>query len=221
MRWLRSIGLSLVLLGLFGFSVIGQLEAGFRAYNQDRREHAQPPLAQRRAYLGSGHFISSLAENMESEFLQMALFVSLTTWLYQKGSAESKKPPEEETEEDRRQSALEDEYCAARRARHPILWRIYENSLTLALLLFFVGFFLAHGYGAWMSLNEHRGWLGQGPLRFVEVFGESDFWFESFQNWQSEFFSIAILGAFSIFLRQKDSPQSKKMRDSHWKTGGG
>lgn len=221
MRRLRSIGLSLVLLGLFGFSVIGQFEAGFKAYNQDRLEHAQPPLEQRRAYLGSGHFISSLSENMESEFLQMALFVSLTTWLYQIGSAESKKPPEQESEEDKQQTALEDKYCAARRARHPILWRIYENSLTLALLLFFIVFFLAHAYGAWMALNEHRSWLRQDQLRFGEIFTESDFWFESFQNWQSEFFSIAILGVFSIFLRQKNSPQSKKLRDSHWKTGGG
>ncbi len=34
-------------------------------------------------------------------------------------------------------------------------------------------------------------------------------WFESFQNWQSEFLSTAVLVVLSIFLRHQGSPESK------------
>jgi hypothetical protein len=44
-------------------------------------------------------------------------------------------------------------------------------------------------------------------------------WFESFQNWQSEFLSTAVLVVLSIWLRQKDSPESKPVGASHKKTG--
>ena len=39
--------------------------------------------------------------------------------------------------------------------------------------------------------------------------------FESFQNWQSEFLSIAVVVVLSIFLRQKGSPESKPVQASH------
>ncbi|MER6758288.1 DUF6766 family protein [Micromonospora echinofusca] len=42
------------------------------------------------AYLGSGHFMESVFENWESEFLQMGGYVLLTAYLVQRGSAESK-----------------------------------------------------------------------------------------------------------------------------------
>jgi len=45
------------------------------------------------------------------------------------------------------------------------------------------------------------------------------FWFESLQNWQSEFLSVAALVLLSIFLRQKGSPQSKPVHAPHRQTG--
>jgi len=47
----------------------------------------------------------------------------------------------------------------------------------------------------------------------------SQFWFESFQNWQSEFLSVGVLIVLSIFLRQKGSPQSKPVSHPHGETG--
>jgi hypothetical protein len=49
----------------------------------------------------------------------------------------------------------------------------------------------------------------------------SRFWFESFQNWQSEFVSIFSLVGLSIFLRQKASPQSKPVDSATSETGKG
>jgi hypothetical protein len=219
MKMFRKMGLTLVLGAMFLLSLSGQIATGLKTYNEDRQEKYLPPLDHIGTYLMSGHFISSLGENMESEFLQMALFVYLTIFLYQKGSAESKKFPEEMTSQERQAEAEEEAYCLRRRQQAPILWRLYENSLTLALVFFFVIFFFVHAYGSHLSINEQKQNLHKPLIGFWEVFGEEEFWFESFQNWQSEFFSIVMLGLFSVFLRQKDSAQSKKMSDPNWKTG--
>jgi hypothetical protein len=47
----------------------------------------------------------------------------------------------------------------------------------------------------------------------------SRFWFESFQNWQSEFLSVLAMVVLSIWLRQEGSPESKHVNDPHAKTG--
>lgn len=217
-RKFRNNGLSIVLFLLFTISIIGQFFQGHMAYNDERKNEHLASLTYKE-YLSSGHFISSVSENMESEFLQMALFVFLTMCLYQKGSAESNKLPEEKTPEDISREKAEQDYCEKKRKRNPILWSLYENSLTLTLTIFFVLFFLIHAYGTMKTINIERLAADQSMITYIEVFKENEFWFESFQNWQSEFFSIAILGILSIFLRQRNSSQSKKMNDAHSKTG--
>ena len=47
----------------------------------------------------------------------------------------------------------------------------------------------------------------------------SEFWFQSFQNWQSEFLAVASIIALSIFLREKGSPESKPVHAPHAETG--
>jgi hypothetical protein len=218
-HWVQNVGLSIVLFLIFLVSMIGQARAGFHAYNQEQVEKHLPMLHSIWEYLGQGHFLSSVFENMESEFLQMALFVFLTACLYQKGSAESKPPPADRTKEEIEEDAAEERYCKDHAKRKPIFWRIYENSLTLALLGLFAVFFLLHAYGSFLTKREEKLLEHEAPPKFFEIFGTSEFWFESFQNWQSEFFSIMVLGFLTIFLRQRGSPQSKKMYDPHSKTG--
>ena len=216
---MRKFGLTLALLFLFVISISGQFLFGFDSYNEERKQENLQPIQSRVEYLSSGHFVSSVAENMESEFLQMGLFVILTVYLYQKGSSESKKLPEEKTAEDLDKDKIEKEFNSKKRKAHPVLWPIYEYSLTLALLILFILFFFLHGYGSALHINEQKLAHGEPAIPFWNVFSESEFWFESFQNWQSEFFSIISLSLLSIFLRQHDSAQSKKMSDPNWKTG--
>lgn len=216
---MKKCGMTIVLITLFILSVLGQIHAGLKAYNDDRIHEGLEPLPSYSEYLTSAHFISSMSENMESEFLQMGLFVILSAFLYQRGSSESKKLPVDMTEEDRQRQQIEDEYCERQRRTRPILFRLYEFSLTLALMGFFVLFFLMHAGSSFKLINEEHASEGKPAISFVQVFSEDKFWFESFQNWQSEFFSVASLGLLSIFLRQRGSPQSKKMRDPNWKTG--
>jgi hypothetical protein len=44
------------------------------------------------------------------------------------------------------------------------------------------------------------------------------FWFESMQNWQSEFIAVAAIVGLSIFLRQRGSPESKPVAEPHGHT---
>jgi hypothetical protein len=90
-RIFRENGLSIVLFLLFFFSLAGQTLTGHKEYNDDQQEHGQP-TASFGEYLTSGHFVEATFENWESEFLQMAAYVVLTIFLFQKGSSESKKP---------------------------------------------------------------------------------------------------------------------------------
>lgn len=217
-KFFKNNGLTLVLLLMFIISVLGQFFQGFSAYNDERIMDGLQVLT-KSEYFHSGHFISSIAENMESEFLQMALFVFLTMCLIQKGSAESNKPEEEKTEKDHEDERIEEAYSKKQTAKHPFWWKLYENSLTISLTLLFIFFFFMHAYGSMKLINTENIANNKELITYWEVFKESEFWFESFQNWQSELFSIAVMSLFSIFLRQKNSSQSKKLTDPNWKTG--
>jgi hypothetical protein len=217
-KFFKNNGLTIVLLLLFLVSVIGQYFEGFSSYNEERTFDHLAQLSYSE-YFHSGHFISAISENMESEFLQMSLFVFLTMCLIQKGSAESKKPEEQKTSKDYEEEKQEEEFSKLQNKRHPFIWKIYENSLTLSLSILFLFFFFMHAYGSMKYINTENIAHNKEAITYWEVFKESEFWFESFQNWQSEFFSIAIMSLFSIFLRQKNSSQSKKLSDPNWKTG--
>ncbi len=96
-RFFRNNGLSLVLFILFFLTlIIGQSFVGHREYNNDQQEHGQPTVGYAE-YLVTSHFLEATMENWESEFLQMFVFIVLTVFLYQKGSAESKDPDKKET----------------------------------------------------------------------------------------------------------------------------
>lgn len=216
---LKNYGLTIVLGILFAGSITGQFFAGYNTYNDQLRQHGLPGLAGHADYLLNGHFVSSVAENMESEFLQMAVFVALTAFLYQKGSAESKKPKEERTPKDREEEQAEEAYSQEQHRRRGFAWVLYENSLSLTLVSLFLLFFLLHAWGSLHAINEENVWAGRPEIPFREIFFQPEFLFESFQNWQSEFFSIAAIVLLTIWLRQKGSAQSKKLFDPTWKTG--
>ncbi|MBK5218080.1 MAG: hypothetical protein JJE02_10890 [Propionibacteriales bacterium] len=42
-----------------------------------------------------------------------------------------------------------------------------------------------------------------------QYIGTAQFWFESFQNWQSEFLAVGVIVGASVYLRQRRSAESK------------
>ncbi len=216
---LRENGLSIALGVLTLLSLGGQATAGMFAYNDEQQQHGQP-TADLIGYLGTAHFLEATMENWESEFLQMFAFVVLTALLFQKGSAESKKLDQPEpVDRDPRKSRNKKDAPWPVRKGGPIL-TLYEYSLGLAFLLLFAGAFTLHAVGGakeyTQSQREHGIYEEVSTLEYI---GTSRFWFESFQNWQSEFFSVAAMVVLSIFLRQRGSPESKPVDSPHSETG--
>ena len=213
----RNNGLSIVFFIFFLIAITGQAYTGFIEHNEERVEEGMQELSLGK-YLRSGHFLQSTFENWESEFLQMGLFVLLTISLYQKGSSESKKLDEEE-EVDREPSAKREGAPWPVRKGGFIL-ALYKNSLSIALFTLFVLSFLLHLKGSFEDENELLLHKGLPPEGLGEFLTSSRFWFESFQNWQSEFLSVFTIVVLSIFLRQKGSPQSKPVDAANSETGG-
>jgi hypothetical protein len=206
-------GLSIVMLGLFFVTfLVGQVVTGRNEYNEERRKNGESELGYR-AYLASPHFGEATAENWESEFLQMFVFVIATAYLYQKGSAESK-DPRQHGKQSARKPVTPDSPWPARRGGWVL--RIYEHSLSGALFFIFALAWIWHTRAGHALYNEERRADGETAVSIGEYVTSSRFWFESFQNWQSEFLAIGAMVVLSIWLRERNSPESKEVETPHW-----
>ena len=103
--------------------------------------------------------------------------------------------------------------------RGGLILKLYSHSLTLTLLALFVFSFAMHAVHGWRAADDERRMHGGAGSGFLEYFLGPRFWFESFQNWQSEFLSVAVLGLLSIWLRERGSPHSKPLTAPHHRTG--
>jgi hypothetical protein len=216
--FLKNNGLTLTYLGLFAIALLLMSVSGHRAYNGDRRDHHQTPVTYG-AYLHSGDFVEGVFENWESEFLQMGTYVIFTAFLFQVGSSESKSPDERAPQDvDPRHQRYRERPWPVRRGG---AWlRVYVNSLAIAMFVLFGVSIILHALGGTWAYNEQQvehGGTPVGVLRFVTT---SAFWYQSMQNWQSEFLSVASLAVLSIYLRQQGSPESKPVAAPHSQTGG-
>jgi len=218
-RKLRDNSLSLTMLGIFGVLLILQSIAGWRVSNAEDTEHHQPTQSYGR-YLRSGHFAEAVFENWESEFLQMGAYVAFTAFLIQRGSPESKKPDGDPADADPREAAdAPDAPWPVRRGG--LVLTLYEHSLSAALLLLFLLSFVGHVLGGHAEYNDQQLAHGQAPVSLWSFVTSAQLWFQSFQNWQSEFFAVFALAILAIFLRQRGSPESKPVAAPHAQTGNG
>lgn len=217
-RFLRDNGLSLALFALFLVSFIGQALTGWKANAEGLRQHGLAEIGFL-TYLTSGHFISATFENWESEFLQMATYVLLTVFLFQKGSPESKNPDEDNPEDQAPGTRRRNPGAPGPVHRGGLLLKLYSHSLSIALVgLFLVSFWL-HLAGSTRRINEEAVQHHQPSQTMIGTLGDPQFWYESFQNWQSEFLSIAVLLVLGIYLRERGSPESKPVAAPHAMTG--
>lgn len=214
----RNNSLSIVLFAAFFVCLFGQTVTGYEVYNKERQEHRQSAVSMP-AYLTSGHFGEAVFENWESEFLQMAAYVLLTVFLFQKGSAESKDPDATEKSDEKPESKSSDSNAPWPVRHGGFILTLYKNSLLIAFAFLFLMSFALHAVeGARENCREgtvHQ----QGCESFQEYVTGSQFWFESFQNWQSEFLAVGSIVVLSIFLRQQGSPESKPVAAPHSTTG--
>jgi hypothetical protein len=212
-RIFRNHGLSIVTLGLFFLIFIcGQAITGRKQYNEERQKRDLPQLGWA-DYLRSSHFGEATSENWESEFLQMFVYVVATAFLYQKGSAESK-DPNKKHEHKTSGVVTPDSPWPARKGGFVL--RLYEHSLSFAFLVLFLIGFVWHARSGHQLYNEERIADGEPAVTVAQYFGSSRFWFESFQNWQSEFLAIGSMVVLTIWLREVNSPESKQVQTPYW-----
>jgi hypothetical protein len=210
----RRNGLTLFFLALFIVTLMAQAYTGWKENNMEITEEGGLAITFI-AYLRSGHFISATFENFQSEFLQMALYVLVTVGLRQQGSAESKSFEEEEV--DREPVPSPDAPWPVRKGGW--ILKLYSSSLTICFFLLFIISWGLHLYGSLMEHNEEQLLKHQPTDSLLSYLGEPTFWFQSFQNWQSEFISIVSIVFLTIYLRQKGSPESKPVDAPHMQTG--
>ena len=215
----RENGLSIVVFGLFLVFLVAQSVAGHRVKVEESREHGEAPPSYGE-YLTSGGFVEATFENWESEFLQMAAYVVLTVGLRQKGSAESKKLEGREKVDADPRRVKDKENAPWPVRRGGFVLTLYEHSLGIALGLLFLLSFVAHALGGAADYSQEQLLHGGAPVTTREYLATSRFWFESFQNWQSEFLAVGSIVVLSIFLRQRGSPESKPVAAPNSETGG-
>lgn len=156
----------------------------------------------------SGEFVEGVFENWESEFLQMWALIMLTIFLRQKGSSDSKPiRGNAPVDTSSRYSIIHAQSWKKRgkALRHAL----YAHSLGIAMISLFLVSFALHAIGGTSAYNEDATLHGSSTVSVVEYMGTSTFWYESLQNWQSEFLAIGALLVLSIKLRERGSPESK------------
>ena len=218
--WVRNSSLSLFFFVLFVGATIGQTIAGQKVFNEEALAHGGETISYWR-YLVSSHFAEAMAENWQSEYLQFTLFILATVWLIQRGSNESKPPEDAGRESDRKQLVGEHAQRNSPRWARVGGWRtrLFSNSLLLVMLAVFFASWLAQSIAGRNEYNEEQRDHGEATVSWLGYLARSDFWEKTLQNWQSEFLAVGTMAVFTIYLRQRGSPESKPVGAPHNQTG--
>ena len=214
---LHDNGLLLACLGLFAVFFVGMVVSGAATYNQEQQEHGSTEQVSVLSYLTTGDFVEATFENWESEFLQMGMYVVLTAFLYQRGSSESK-PMDETAPQDQDPREAQNQYSPWPVRVGGLVLTVYEHSLAIAFFVLFFASWALHAIGGVKAFNEEQLQHGQAAISVWRYVTTSQFWFESMQNWQSEFIAVAAIVGLSIFLRQRGSAESKPVAQPHGHT---
>jgi hypothetical protein len=149
----------------------------------------------------------------------MGMYVVLTAYLFQRGSSESK-PLDRDAPQDADPRSAD--------LRKPVPWPVrrggvvltlYENSLAALFFVLFAASIALHAAGGARAYSADQQAHGQPAVSLWGFVRTSQFWFESFQNWQSEFLAVAVIVGGSVYLRQRGSAESKPVAEPHHTTG--
>ena len=219
-RWVREQSLTLFFLAIFMLSLVGQSFAGLNDFNAEQATHGGEQYSYWR-FIVSSEFGGDVMENWQSEFLQVSLLILATVWFVQRGSTESKKIEDagQESDKEERTGAYAPPKAPRWAKAKGLRRRLYENSLGLAMVSIFFGTWFAQSLTNWTAYNNRQIEHGDQVVTWVSFLGRADFWNRTLQNWQSEFLAVATMAAFSIYLRQRGSAESKPVGAPHDETG--
>ncbi|GAB2895582.1 DUF6766 family protein [Neomicrococcus lactis] len=216
---IKEHALSLVFAAAFALTLVGQSIAGLFSYNEEQSAHGAT-TSNWIEYVTSSDFVVDVAENWQSEFFQFFLFILATVWFVQRGSPESKKVGDEGPGSDKDQ--LIGEYAqpdspAWAKVRRWRLW-VYSNSLLITMGAIFILSWLAQAIAGTTVYNSEQALHGESAITLGQYMLSADFWNRTLQNWQSELLAVGCMVAFSIYLRQRGSAESKPVGVPHDQT---
>jgi len=87
--------------------------------------------------------------------------------------------------------------------------------LSLAFLTLFAVSFVLHVISGARNFNEELARSGVAPINAFQFLATSRLWFESLQNWQSEFLAGASMVFLAVYLRERGSPESKAVDSAY------
>jgi hypothetical protein len=220
MRTFRDNSLSLFFMVLFIVGFVGQSFAGWHDFNSEQLAHDESTVTWT-YYVTSSSFWAAVMENWQSEFLQFSVFILATIWLIQRGSNESKPPEDVGLESDQKQQVggyAPDNAPAWARARG---WRmgLYSNSLLIVMTTIFFLTWFAQSLTDRTVYNAEQQDHGERAVSWSSYLTTPDFWEKTLQNWQSEFLAVGTMAVFTVYLRQRGSPESKPVGAPHDQTG--
>jgi hypothetical protein len=219
-NFLRANALTLAFGAVFLATLVGQALSGAADFNAQQIADGLEPVSLL-DYVTSSSFGVDVMENWQSEYLQFFLYIFATVWLVQRGSSESKKPGEEGPESDKEQQigrhADEDSPLWARTGG--LRTAVFARSLGLLMGTLFVLTWAASSVAGWAAYNGEQLGQREDPVSYLGYLGAADFWNRSFQNWQSEMLAVGSMAIFSVYLRQRGSPESKPVGAPHAVTG--
>ncbi len=219
-RFVKQNGLTLGFGLIFLLALVGQAVSGVAEFNHQQVVQGGDPVSLLQ-YVTSSDFAVDVSENWQSEYLQFFLLVLGTVWLAQKGSPESKKLGKAGVESDQEQRvgrhAQADSPLWARVGG--LRTAVYANSLGLLMGGIFVLSWLVQSVAGQAAYNAQRLAQREDAVSWLGYATSADFWNRTLQNWQSEFLAVASMAAFSVYLRQRGSPESKPVGAPHEATG--
>ncbi|WP_439380906.1 DUF6766 family protein [Amycolatopsis lexingtonensis] len=215
-KFIRDNGLALAFGALFLLSLVGQALSGLADFDERRLAHGADPVSLGH-YLVSSSFAVDVAENWQSEYLQFFLYVFATVWLVQRGSPESKPLGRVGTESDRDQQLGRYTVAGSPGWARAGGWRtaVFARSLGLVMGTIFLLSWLAQSIAGVAAYNAEQLSDFGDPVSWAAYLASADFWSRTLQNWQSEFLAIGSMAVFSVYLRQRGSPESKPVGAPH------
>lgn len=219
-KFVRDNSLSIVFGLLFLAALVGQSIAGYYNENDVLAAHDEPSVSYR-SYLFSSSFGVEMLENWQSEYLQFAFYIFATIWLFQRGSNESKRAADLglETDEKQRVGRHADQGSPRWARRKDWRYHLYANSLLLVMVVILFGSWLGQSLTGWTNYNDELEQHGQETVSWISYLGRGEFWERTLSNWQSEFLAVGTMAVFTIYLRQRGSPESKPVGAPHGETG--
>ncbi len=218
--FLHENALTLIFGGLFVGALVAQAMVGHALHNEELTTAGMDPVSFWR-YVTSSEFAVNVMENWQSEFLQFLLFILATVWFLQRGSTESKKMGKQGRESDAEQMVGRFAKTNSPRWAKARGWRlsVYSHSLGIVMGAIFLLSWLGQSLAGAVAYSHEQVRDGQDPVTWLQYLGLPDFWDRTLQNWQSEFLAVLSMLVFTIYLRERGSPESKPVGAPHDATG--